>query len=96
VITRGQREAIAFTADEIISLQPPTVENVADVTGAGDSFAAGILSGLLNGLDLSQAVRHGAAAAAITVQSPLATAENLSPELLNAMLSLVPQSKMLS
>jgi sugar/nucleoside kinase (ribokinase family) len=96
VITRGQREAIAFADREIFSLQPPTVENVADVTGAGDSLAAGVLSGLLTGLGLSEAIRHGAAAAAITVQSPLATAENLSQELLNATLSLVPEAKMLS
>lgn len=96
VITRGQREVIAFTQTEAISLQPPVVENVADVTGAGDSLAAGVLSALLAGLDLSEAIRHGAAAAAITVQSPLATAENLSPDLLKATLALVPRPQMLS
>ncbi len=37
---------------------------VADVTGAGDSLAAGILAALLAGLPLDEAVRHGAAAAA--------------------------------
>ncbi len=96
VITRGQREAIAFTASEAISLQPPLVDDVADVTGAGDSLAAGVLSGLLGGLGLAQAIRHGAAAAAITVQSQMATAENLSQDLLKTTLSLVPEAKILS
>ena len=96
VITRGKRELIAFSGDTTVSLQPPIVDDVADVTGAGDSLAAGVLSALLAGHDLGEAVRHGTAAAAITVQSPFATAENLSPALLKAMLALVPQAAILS
>lgn len=96
VITRGKRELIAFSRDAIVSLQPATVDNVADVTGAGDSLAAGVLAALLAGHELGEAIRHGAAAAAITVQSPFATAENLSPELLKSMLALVPQAVILS
>lgn len=96
VITRGKRELIAFSGDTIVSLQPPVVDDVADVTGAGDSLAAGVLAALLAGHDLAEAVRHGAAAAAITVQSPFATAENLSPTLLNSMLALVPKAAILS
>jgi sugar/nucleoside kinase (ribokinase family) len=96
VITRGKRELIAFSRDVVISLQPPIVDNVADVTGAGDSLAAGVLAALLAGHDLGEAVRHGAAAAAITVQSPFATAENLTPELLKTTLALVPEAAILS
>jgi sugar/nucleoside kinase (ribokinase family) len=96
VITRGQRAVVAFSESEIVSLQPPTVEDIADVTGAGDSLAAGVLSGLIAGLNLAEALRHGVAAAAITVQSPFATAENLSPDLLKTMLALVPEAEMLS
>ncbi|MFS8112445.1 carbohydrate kinase family protein [Rhizobium jaguaris] len=95
VITRGKRELIAFSGDNAISLQPPIVDEVADVTGAGDSLAAGVLAALLAGHDLGEAVRYGAAAAAITVQSPFATAENLSPELLKATLALVPEAAIL-
>jgi len=96
VITRGKRALVAFSHDAVISLQPPIVDNVADVTGAGDSLASGVLSALLAGHDLGEAVRHGAAAAAITVQSPFATAENLSPELLKTTLALVPKAEILS
>ncbi len=96
MITRGKRELIAFSGNDAISLQPPIVDEVADVTGAGDSLAAGVLAALLAGLDLGEAVRYGAAAAAITVQSPFATSEDLSPELLKAMLALVPEAAILS
>ena len=96
VITRGKGPLIAFEPGLALTLEPPVVAEVADVTGAGDSLASGVLSARLAGLPLHQAVRHGAAAAAITVQSPLATAENLSPALLQAMLALVPEAKILS
>lgn len=96
VITRGKGPLIAFEPGLILTLEPPVVDDVADVTGAGDSLASGVLSALISGHSLSQAVRHGAATAAITVRSPLATAENLSPELLETMLALVPEAKILS
>jgi pseudouridine kinase len=96
VITRGQRPLVAFAEGLTLTLDPPAVDDIADVTGAGDSLAAGVLSALMAGLGLAEAVRHGAAAAAITVQSPFATAENLSPEHLQEMLALVPAAKILS
>ncbi|MDE1994860.1 MAG: carbohydrate kinase, partial [Rhizobiaceae bacterium] len=96
VITRGKSALIAFSSNDTVTLQPPVVEEIADVTGAGDSVASGVLAALLAGLDLAEAVRHGAAAAAITVRSPFATAENLSPELLNTTLALVPEAAILS
>ena len=96
VITRGQQSLIAFGEGLTLTLEPPAVSDIADVTGAGDSLAAGVLSALMAGLDLAEAVRHGSAAAAITIQSPLATAENLSSGLLQATLPLVPAAKILS
>ena len=95
IVTRGQRELIAFTGGGAIALQPPSIETVADVTGAGDSLAAGVLSAIMQGLPLEEAVRHGAAAAAVTVQSPLAVSENLTPELLRDTLALVPAARIL-
>ena len=94
-IGRGQRELIAFASGGAIALQPPSIETVADVTGAGDSLAAGVLSAIMQGLPLEEAVRHGAAAAAVTVQSPLAVSENLTPELLRDTLALVPAARIL-
>ncbi|MDI7863908.1 carbohydrate kinase family protein [Rhizobiaceae bacterium n13] len=94
-ITRGGRETIAFSGTVAASLAPPAIGEIADVTGAGDSFAAGVLSALIAGLPLDQAMRHGAAAAAITLQSPFATAEELSQDLLNERLPLVPDARIL-
>lgn len=96
VVTRGKLPIIAFSADAAVSLPPIEVEDVADVTGAGDSLAAGMLAAHLSGHDLAEALRHGAAAAAITVQSPHAVAENLTPDLMEATLALVPRAEFLS
>ena len=43
--------------------------DVVDTTGAGDNFYAGLLAGLLKGLDLEKAAKLGAAAAACCVTS---------------------------
>ncbi|TCL73527.1 carbohydrate kinase family protein [Rhizobium sp. BK251] len=96
VITRGRDQLVAFSGETAASLTPPVVEAVADVTGAGDSLAAGTLAALLSGETIVEAVRHGAACAAITVASPQATADNLSPELIKRMLALVPEVQILS
>jgi 2-dehydro-3-deoxygluconokinase len=49
------------------------VDHVADPVGAGDGFAAGVLSGLLDGLPLEEAVRRGCAigAAVVTVNGDI-------------------------
>ena len=94
-ITRGGREIIAFSGNQAASLVPPAVDTIADVTGAGDSFASGMLSAVLRGLPLTQAMRHGAAAAAITLQSPFATADDLSEDRLESKLTEVPDARIL-
>lgn len=95
VVTRGQRDLIAFADRRVVALEPANVENVADVTGAGDSLAAGVISALMRGLSLADAVREGVAAAALTVQSPHAVNENLSPDLVRQTLALVPPARIL-
>ncbi|OWV90748.1 carbohydrate kinase [Rhizobium sp. R635] len=95
VVTRGRRELVAICEGRAVTLQPPIAETVADVTGAGDSLAAGTLAALMSGLPLAEAVRHGAAAAVLTVQSRHAVNENLTPVLLNEALALVPEARIL-
>ena len=46
------------------------VEHVVDTVGAGDGFAVGVVSALLEGLSLPQAVRRGNAIGALAVLSP--------------------------
>ncbi len=50
-------------------IQPPAVR-VVDTTGAGDTFKAGLLYGLLEGLPLPEAARWGCAAASLMCQFP--------------------------
>jgi sugar/nucleoside kinase (ribokinase family) len=45
-----------------------------DATGAGDCFNAGVIAGLLGGLDLAGAVALGCAAGAASTQAPGGTA----------------------
>lgn len=45
------------------------VEHVVDTVGAGDGFAAGVLSGMREGLSIAEAVRRGCAVGAIQVMS---------------------------
>lgn len=59
VIKLGASGAHYFTsgANEYVPGFP--VEQIIDPVGAGDGFAAGLLSGLLDGLSLTEAVRRG-------------------------------------
>lgn len=67
VVTQGAAGAIAHGPSEEVAL--PAVDTlVADTTGAGDSFAAGLLHGLLGGHDISTAGRLGTYWAAAALQ----------------------------
>lgn len=95
-VTRGGRQAVLFDERAAVGLTPPRPDSIADVTGAGDSFAAGVLSASLHHLPLAEAIRWGTAAALITLASPLACAPDLSTERLAEMLPLVPRAEILS
>ena len=45
------------------------VKHVVDTVGAGDGFAVGVITALLEGLSLSEAARRGAAIGALAVMS---------------------------
>ena len=96
VVTRGASEVVAFNATEKAILHPPLIREIKDVTGAGDAMASGYLAAIAEGKTIAQALRQGAAAAAITVQSPFATSQDLSKDSVDAMLGLVPQAEMLA
>lgn len=91
VVTHGAGPVVAFAGMEAWILQPPPLAAIADVTGAGDSLAAGVLFGLSRRQDLGQALRHGVALAGLTLLSPHATVENLDADMLATALRQVPQ-----
>lgn len=95
MITRGMKPAIGWSNDTAASLAPPAIETIGDVTGAGDSFAAGALHAFISGGPLTESMRYGAALARLTVASNLAVAEDLSLTAVENTLSLVPQPQLL-
>ena len=61
-----------------------------DVTGAGDSLAGVTMARMLQGLDFREAVRHGIAAASLTIESETVVADFTEADLLDR-LAAVPQ-----
>lgn len=70
VITKcGSEGAYVSTADEEFMVLGFKVEKVVDTVGAGDGFAAGVITGLMENLSLKDAVLRGNAIGAIQVMS---------------------------
>ena len=87
VITDGGGPVVCFDEDGMFTIAPPAV-SVADVTGAGDAIAGTTIAKLMTGMPFGEAVRHGTAAAALTVACPGVVAE-YDDETFAAMLALV-------
>jgi adenosine kinase len=68
VVTRSEKGCVVVARDGVQPVQAMPVEQVVDVTGAGDLFAAGFLVGLARGKDYRTAARLGALAAAEVIQ----------------------------
>lgn len=68
VVTRGAQGALAATADQAAEVQGYRME-VADTTGAGDTFNAAFLCATFDGLALDRRLRFANAAAALSVTS---------------------------
>jgi len=62
----------AYARDGEVSTMIPgfKVETVVDTVGAGDGFATGVISGIIEGLSLNEAVLRGNAIGSIQVQHP--------------------------
>ena len=69
------------TADEMGYI-PPSHTHMVDSTGTGDAVTAAIMFGMLNDLPPIEAIRLGAAAAALTLQSPETVVPDLSLDML--------------
>ena len=68
VVTRSEKGCIVVSAKAVEAVAAEPVDQVADVTGAGDLFAAGFLVGLARGKDHRTAARLGGLAAAEVIQ----------------------------
>jgi adenosine kinase len=68
VVTRSEKGCVVVTPEEVHAVAAAPVQRVVDVTGAGDLFAAGFLTGLARGKDHRTAAQLGALAAAEVIQ----------------------------
>ena len=73
VVKLGERGALCADGPARCRVSLPPV-TPADTTGAGDCFNAGLIAGLLDGLDLPQAAALGCAAGALSTAAPGGTA----------------------
>lgn len=64
VITRSADGAVIVMSNDVTEIAAETVSRPVDLTGAGDQFAAGFLSGIALGKSMENAGRRGAVAAA--------------------------------
>ena len=58
VITRGEKGAVAINNREFIECRAKENLNIADLTGAGDLFAAGYLHGIINDKIINLRLRY--------------------------------------
>ena len=68
VIKRGKKGCLIRTKNQQIEIPAYANATLVDTTGAGDSFAAGFLWGLKNGMPLEECGRFGCAVASCTVE----------------------------
>ncbi|PAD16186.1 sugar kinase [Shouchella clausii] len=68
VVKLGEKGAYYKSTDQSGYVAPIPVKEVVDPIGAGDGFAAGVLSGLLDGLAIKEAVGRGCAIGAFVTQ----------------------------
>jgi adenosine kinase len=68
VVTRSAKGCMVVAREGTTAVEAAPVEQVADVTGAGDLFAAGFMVGLARGKDHRTAAQLGALAASEVIQ----------------------------
>ncbi len=68
VITRGEKGSITIEKNEVVECDSKKDLKIADLTGAGDLFAAGFLHGYVNNLSIKESLEKGTEMASIIIQ----------------------------
>jgi len=68
VITKSENGSVAIKDDEVISCNSEKVDKILDLTGAGDSFAAGFLKEYLDKSEIKQCLISGSKLASKVIQ----------------------------
>ncbi|MBW8742802.1 MAG: adenosine kinase [Sphingomonas sp.] len=86
VVTRGAHGAVAIQKGLRAEVQAEPIERIVDTTGAGDLFAAGFMTGQIQGRSLEDSLHMGAIAAAEIISHYGARPEAKLDELIKARL----------
>lgn len=68
IITKGEKGSEIFTKTGRFEVRAAKPERVVDPTGAGDAYRAGLIKGLLAGLEIKEAARLASAVASFAVE----------------------------
>ena len=68
VLTRGEKGAVSICGEEVIEINAKKNIKIVDLTGAGDLFAAGFLSGYVNKLSTKECLEKGTEMSAKIIQ----------------------------
>lgn len=71
---------VCYATSETVGHVPAVLTRIVDSTGAGDALTAAIIFGLLNDVEIDEAVRLGVTAASLTLQFPGAVLPGLTLE----------------
>ena len=82
IVTLGAGGVAFATFDESGWIPAFPIDDIVDATGVGAALTAGVIFGLLNQVPLDEAVRLGASAAALTLQSSETVRSDLSLDML--------------
>lgn len=83
IVTQGAQGYAVASADGVVAAKAVPARP-ADITGAGDAFAAGTLYRILAGEQVAQAARGGALLATLTTESEMSVHPRLSPGLMQS------------
>ncbi|MGH6760222.1 MAG: carbohydrate kinase family protein [Phyllobacterium sp.] len=95
MISQGNGPVLGFLDDHIFEVDPPFVQDIVDVTGAGDAMAGATVAALMRGKPFQEAMREGLAGSCLTIQTARAAPSFNTAEFENA-LALVPNARILA
>ncbi len=82
IITVGDKGSVFYDEDgKLIEVPTDKVEHIEDVTGAGDSFSAGVIYALSNGKTIEKACQYGMKMAVFNLQSKQSVRKDVSTKI---------------
>ncbi|MCB1865715.1 MAG: carbohydrate kinase family protein [Chromatiales bacterium] len=70
IVTRGGEGSTIYAGKKVLQIPVAPIRNAADPTGCGDAYRAGLIYGLMNGMDWETTGRIAALIGAIKFESP--------------------------